>query len=216
MFDHERAALELTAKLLPACSSFTSPPPPHHCRQVAAVSELLDVGSLYKGLLCSLPPGPLDHLSHWIRWQARVALLLFPVVTPRHPEGGTSRRWYWHRKCSSLYLLLPKTTVHNVDVSRGEVGPHVRINTAATVHEKQKTAYTHTHTNKLRKWCVWLGRLSSCAWSEESWPIKTRPEIVLSSLCLLAVCLSWPQPVCPVALTPSSRASLCLGFKHLD
>lgn len=66
--DQEGAALEVTGKLFPALNLPSSPfvPPPHHCRQVAAVSKLLDVGSLYKGLLCSLPPGPLDRLSHWI------------------------------------------------------------------------------------------------------------------------------------------------------
>lgn len=119
LFDQEGAALHLTAKLFLTLRLPSSPSvaPPYHCRQVAAVSELLDVGSLYKGLLCSLPPGPLDCLSHWIRWQAQVAALLFPVVTLRHPEGSTSRQWNWRRKSFSLYLLLLKVMAQTDDIS---------------------------------------------------------------------------------------------------
>lgn len=51
------------------------------------VSDLLDVGSVFKDLLSFLLPGPLDKLSHWIRQQAQVAVLLFPVVTSKHAEA---------------------------------------------------------------------------------------------------------------------------------
>lgn len=122
------AALRLTVELnLP---SYPFVPPPHHCRQVAAVSNLLDVGSLYKGLLCSPPPGPLDRLSHWVRWQAQVAVPLFAVVTSRHPEGGTSSRRNWHRRCLPLCLLLLKSDRRNGDISQ----LHMCANAAAAVH----------------------------------------------------------------------------------
>lgn len=162
-------------------------PPHHHCRQVAAVSQQLDVGSLYKALLCSLlpkSPGPLSLslTSNVVTGSGCRPIISFCHIKTPPKEALTASEMGTGSAHWSAYCCREMTAA--AVTSQG-----VRTCAQTQLHMKTNAAFARALINSGSSVCDWAGSHHAPG-AKSHGQLRPEPEIVLSfSVCLVAACL---------------------------